>query len=69
MRLIHDWRVVLKRAWSVRLALLAALFTSWASWWAYREYGTPLYITAPAVLLNLAVSISRIIKQGYSDAA
>lgn len=68
MNLVHDWSTVLKRAWSVRLALLSAAFTSWASWWAYEQYATPLYITAPAVLLNLAVTVARIIKQGYSDA-
>ncbi|KQR55627.1 hypothetical protein [Acidovorax sp. Leaf160] len=68
MKLVQDWRTVLRRAWSVRLALLAAAFTAWASWWAYRIYGTPLYITIPAVALNFAVAASRIVKQGYSDA-
>lgn len=27
MRLIDDWRAVLRRAWSIRLALLAALLS------------------------------------------
>lgn len=68
MKLVHDWRTVLRRAWSVRLALAAAVFTAWASWWGLREYGTPVYITAPTVLLNLAAVIVRVVKQGYSDA-
>lgn len=67
-RLVHDWRTVLKRAWSIRLSLLAAAFTAWASWWGLREYGTPLYITAPTVILNLAVVVARIWSQGYDDA-
>lgn len=68
MKLVADWRVVLRKAWTIRLSILAAVFTSWATWWGYREYGTPLYITAPAVLLNLAVMLARVWKQGYSDA-
>ena len=63
LKLVENWRHVLRRAWSVRLALLAALFTSLASWWAYREYGTPLWITIPAVGLNFAVAVARIIQQ------
>lgn len=67
-KLVEDWGKVFRKAWSVRLSLLAAIFTSWASWWAYREYGTPLYITVPAVGLNFAVAAARIIKQGSLDA-
>lgn len=28
MRMLHNWRAVLKRAWSIRLMLLAGLFSS-----------------------------------------
>lgn len=69
MKLIDDWRTVLRRAWTIRIALLAAGFGAWASWWGMREYGTPLYITAPTVLLNLFLVLTRIWKQGYSDAS
>lgn len=66
-RLVKDWKWVLRKAWSVRLALLAAAFTSLASWWAYREYGTPPWITIPTVGLNFAVAVARIIQQEPID--
>lgn len=68
-RLVSDWRTILRRAWTIRLNLLASILTAWASWWGLQEYGTPLYITAPTVLVNLAAVVARIWKQGYSDAA
>lgn len=67
MKPVHDWRVVLRRAWSVRLSLLASLFGAWSTYWTDREYGVPLYITLPFVGFTIAAAVARIVKQGYSD--
>ncbi|MGR9056092.1 DUF7940 domain-containing protein [Rhizobium leguminosarum] len=70
--LVHNWREVLKRAWSVRLMITAALFSG-------LEVSLPLldgYVDIPprlfAVLSGLTVSaafIARLMAQkGVSDA-
>lgn len=51
MRLIDDWRTVLRKAWSIRLALVAAVF-------AGLEMALPFFGDAIPPKLFLALSLA-----------
>ncbi|MBY3066281.1 hypothetical protein HFO74_23170 [Rhizobium laguerreae] len=68
--LVHNWRAVLKRAWSVRLMALALLFiiiepvyTFVAATWVSRNIYIQLAMSAITGLLAVAAIIARIFVQ------
>ncbi|MGO7536184.1 DUF7940 domain-containing protein [Rhizobium leguminosarum] len=68
--LVHNWREVLKRAWSVRLMALALLFiiiepvyTFVAATWVSRNIYIQLVMSAITGLLAVAAIIARIFVQ------
>ncbi|MGO7753786.1 DUF7940 domain-containing protein [Rhizobium ruizarguesonis] len=68
--LVHNWRAVLKRAWSVRLMALALLFiivepvyTFVAATWVSRNLYIQLAMSAITGLLAVAAIIARIFVQ------
>ncbi|TAX08806.1 hypothetical protein [Rhizobium leguminosarum] len=68
--LVHNWRAVLRRAWSVRLMALALLFiivepvyTFAAATWVSRNIYIQLAMSAITGLLAVAAIIARIFFQ------
>ncbi|MBY5867081.1 hypothetical protein [Rhizobium leguminosarum] len=68
--LVHNWRAVLKRAWSVRLMALALLFiiiepvcTFVAATWVSRNLYIQLATSVATGLLAVAAIIARIFVQ------
>ncbi|MBY3239227.1 hypothetical protein HFO17_32765 [Rhizobium laguerreae] len=68
--LVHNWRAVLKRAWSVRLMALALLFiivepvySFVAATWVSRSIYIQLAMSAITGLLAVAAIIARIFVQ------
>ncbi|WP_027664963.1 hypothetical protein [Rhizobium leguminosarum] len=68
--LVHNWREVLKRAWSVRLMTLALLFiivepiyTFVAATWVSRNIYIQLAMSVATGLLAVAAIIARIFVQ------
>ncbi|UED32722.1 hypothetical protein [Rhizobium ruizarguesonis] len=68
--LVHNWRAVLKRAWSVRLMALALLFiiiepvyTFVAATWVSRNLYIQLAMSVATGLLAVAAIIARIFVQ------
>lgn len=64
MRLLTDWRKILRSAWSVRLALLSAILGAveiGVQFWAVTN-PTPWFAMASA-LTSLAAAIARIVAQ------
>ncbi|NZD48440.1 hypothetical protein [Rhizobium leguminosarum] len=68
--LVHNWRAVLRRAWSVRLMALALLFiivepiyTFVAATWVSRNIYIQLAMSAITGLLAVAAIIARIFVQ------
>ncbi|MFL5019719.1 MAG: hypothetical protein ACJ8EW_26725 [Rhizobium sp.] len=68
--LVHNWREVLKRAWSVRLMALALLFiiiepvyTFVAATWVSRNIYIQLAMSVATGLLAVAAIIARIFVQ------
>ncbi|MBY5783749.1 hypothetical protein HFN62_08325 [Rhizobium leguminosarum] len=68
--LVHNWRAVLKRAWSVRLMALALLliiiepvYTFVAATWVSRNIYIQLAMSAITGLLAVAAIIARIFVQ------
>ncbi|TBB27348.1 hypothetical protein ELH48_09390 [Rhizobium ruizarguesonis] len=68
--LLHNWREVLKRAWSVRLMVLALLFiiiepiyTFVAATWVAKNIYIQLGMSAVTGLLAVAAIIARIFVQ------
>lgn len=69
MKLSHEWKRVIKRAWSFRLAILAALLSA-------TEVGIQIlaaerpspYFAAGAAIAGLFAAVARIISQaGFND--
>lgn len=72
--LVHNWRAVLKRAWSVRLMALALLFiiiepvyTFVAATWVSRNLYIQLAMSVATGLLAVAAIIARIFVQQKSQ--
>lgn len=67
MRLTHDWRRILRRAWSIRLALLAAACSALEVLVLNLEFAFPRGVFAGlAGLVTLLAAVSRIIAQPRS---
>lgn len=65
MKLVGNWREILRRSWTVRLSFVAAgvdgLLMGWV---AFSEIVPPMWFMSVAVMLNLAVPLVRVIDQG-----
>lgn len=72
MRLIDDWRAVLRRAWSIRLALLAALLSGLEVLLPFLDGAIAIphgVFAALAGLTSAAAFYARLVAQkGLSDA-
>lgn len=66
MHLIDDWRTVLRRAWSVRFALLGAALTAAEAGVQYYLTGTPPLLAIGATVLTLAAGVARVVAQPRS---
>lgn len=71
MQLIDDWRRVLRKAWSVKLILLAAFFDGLSAVWFVFADGVPHFLFAAlGLFFSLAAAVARIIQQpSMRDAA
>ncbi|WP_458760561.1 DUF7940 domain-containing protein [Afipia sp. TerB] len=64
LQLLHNWRDVLKRAWSVRLSLLAgAVIGLFSVWPAFQDLLPAWLFGLLAVGMSVAIVIARITKQ------
>lgn len=64
MKIKDNWRVILRKAWSVKFMVLAALFDGLASVWFVMSDAVPTpAFMAIGVGLNLAGVLARIVKQ------
>ena len=63
MKLIKDWRYIWRRAWSVRLALISALFSAIETAMSYIASGEPRPFVICALLVSVATAVSRIVAQ------
>ncbi|NZD62889.1 hypothetical protein HX900_17435 [Rhizobium sp. WYCCWR 11290] len=68
--LVHNWREVLKRAWSVRLMLLALLFIVaepvylfFAATWVAKSFYVQLAMSVITGLITAAAIVARIVFQ------
>lgn len=68
MKLKDDWKLILKRAWSIRLSVLAAIVSGASLYWFVLEDEMPPRIFfAVGVGLSLAAAVARLIDQGWHD--
>lgn len=69
--LIHNWKDILKRAWSIRLMLLAGLLTGLSVAVELIDADllgiSPLIFAAVAGLVNMAALIARLLPQARLD--
>ena len=66
MKLLSNWRAVLRHAWSVRLMILAALFSGAEIAWPFLEGFVPVPRATFGVisgLLTMAALIARFVAQ------
>lgn len=69
MRLVDDWRKVLRRAWSVRFMFLGAALTGLAGvWFALADY-TPiwLFIAGGMVVPMMALAARLVSQKDFHD--
>lgn len=64
MKLIPEWRRVLRRAWSVRLNLLAVALTgATAALPAFMGIIPPMWLLALCTVVPLAAAVARLVDQ------
>ena len=64
MRLIPEWRRVLRKAWSVRLNLLAVALTgATAALPAFMGIIPPMWLLALCTVVPLAAAVARLVDQ------
>lgn len=64
MKLVDDWRKILRRAWSVRLMLFAGLMDGFnACWFAFADSTPHGVFLAVGMGASLAAVMARIIEQ------
>lgn len=67
MKLIPEWRRVLRRAWSVRLALLSAAASgASACWFVFADKVPPVWFLFVGSVLSVLAIIGRVLDQGIS---
>jgi hypothetical protein len=68
-RLVPEWKRVLRKAWSVRLNLIAALLSSLEAGWQTYVTGQPPIIALATAAISIGAAIARIVAQkGMDDA-
>jgi hypothetical protein len=68
-RLVPEWKQILRKAWSVRLNLVAALFSSVEAGWMAWTTGQPPFIALATAVISIGAAVARIVAQkGLSDA-
>jgi hypothetical protein len=64
MRLYHNWRTILRRAWSVRLILLAGVLSLADMMLAFFTEGTRDWrLAAAAAVVSVAALVARLVAQ------
>lgn len=64
MRLVQDWKRVLRKAWSVRLNLLAVALTgATAALPAFMGVVPPMWLLALCTIVPLAAAVARLVAQ------
>lgn len=64
MKLIEDWKSVLKLSWSVRLALLSTVFSAAeVGVQLFRGSVPPLWFAVVASALGIAAAVARVVYQ------
>lgn len=68
MRLIHNWREILWRAWSVRIAAFWGLLLGLLSVWDVFADHVPIGVyVGVAIVGNIAIAIARVLDQPGLD--
>ena len=64
MRLVSDWRLILRKAWSVRLMLLATALNSLAAVWFVLSDNVPEWLfLVSGICIPMAALVARLIDQ------
>lgn len=64
MRLVRNWREVLSRAWSVRVAVASAIVSAASTYWfAFADSVSPVPFMLIGVALSVLTVFARIIDQ------
>lgn len=63
MKLIPDWRLVLRKAWSVKFSLLATVLSAAEAGVQYWLTGTPPMLAIGATVLSLGAGLARLVAQ------
>lgn len=64
MKLVPEWRHIIKRAWSIRLMLIAALLDGFnACWFAFGDTVPHGYFLAVGMLASMAAVVARVVHQ------
>lgn len=63
MMLLPDWKILIRRAWSVRLSLLAALASAGEAAWQLYLDARPSILIVGTALISLGAAVSRLIAQ------
>lgn len=66
---VTGWKEVLRRAYSIRLSLIAAFFSAVEVGFQYYTTGQPAYVAMAAVALSLSSAFSRLFAQQELAAA
>jgi len=67
MRLVSNWRTILRRSWAVRLSFIAAAIDGLLMGWAaFSGVVPPMNFMVVALMLNLAVPVVRVLDQGIA---
>lgn len=64
--LLPEWKKILRKAWSVRLLLVATVLSALEAGVQYYLTGTAPLLATGAALLSLAAGVSRVIAQPKS---
>lgn len=63
MKLLPNWKRVMRRAWSVRFSLLATALSAAEAGVQYWLTGTPPPLAIGATLLSLSAGVARVVAQ------
>jgi hypothetical protein len=63
MRLIPEWKRLLRRAWSIRLNLGAALLSAADTAWQTYTTGQPPIVAVITMVVSLSAAVARLVAQ------
>ena len=67
LRLVHNWKEVLKKAWSMRFAYAGVLLSSGQVYFAYKDSGSPPIVAILALIASIGFGVARVVYQGIED--